>query len=67
MVVQTLSNMLLVAKIETMFASICVCFAHSSKKHLEHNKLTKIMETKGLKIFQSVKTWWVFIDAPQLL
>jgi hypothetical protein len=63
-VVKTLSNMLLVAKIEVLFASMYMCFAHYLKKHLEHNKLTKIMETKGLKILQNVKTWWIFIDAP---
>jgi hypothetical protein len=63
-IMQTLSNMLLVAKIEALFASMYMCFAHSLKKHLQHNKLTEIMETKGLKRFQNVKTWWVFFYTP---
>jgi ubiquinone/menaquinone biosynthesis C-methylase UbiE len=63
-VVQALSSMLLVAKIEALFAFMYMCFVHSLKRHLEHNKLTKIMETKGFKKIQNVKTWWVFMMAP---
>jgi hypothetical protein len=55
--------MLLVAKIEALLASMYMCFAHCLKRHLEHNKLIEIMETKGLKILQNVKTWWVFMMA----
>jgi len=62
-VIQTLSNMLLVAKIEALLASVYMCFAHYLKRPLEHNKLIEIMETKGLKILQNVKTWWVFMMA----
>jgi hypothetical protein len=54
-VVQTLSNMLHDATIEALFTSMYMCFAHSLKNRLEHNKLTEIMENKGLKILQNVK------------
>jgi len=36
-------------------------FAHSYKKHLEFTKLVEIMEMKGKKIFQNVKTRWMSI------
>ncbi len=39
-------------------------FAQSINRHLEHTKLAKIMETKGLKILYNVKTWWVSMLTP---
>jgi hypothetical protein len=36
-------------------------FAHSYKKHLEFTKLVEIMEMKGKKNFQNVKTRWMSI------
>jgi hypothetical protein len=35
---------------------MCVYFSHTPKKHMEHAKLGKILQTKGGKIFRNVKT-----------
>lgn len=37
---------------------------HSPKKQLEHVKLGKILQTKGLKILCNVKTRWINMFAP---
>jgi hypothetical protein len=51
-----------VAKIEALLQ--CTCILLIPKRHLEHIKLEKFMESKGLKYFHNVKTWWVFMLAP---
>jgi hypothetical protein len=51
-------------KIEALFVSMYMYFAQSINRHLEHTKLAKIMETKGLKILCNVKTWWVSMFTP---
>jgi len=38
--------------------------SHSPKGQLEHVKLAKILQTKGLKILRNVKTQWVSMFAP---
>jgi hypothetical protein len=61
LVVQTLSNLLIVAKIEALLASMYMSFVHCPKRHLEHIELAKIMETKGLNFFDNVKTHGWFL------
>jgi hypothetical protein len=39
-------------------------FAHSPKKHLKFTKLVEILETKGRKILQNVKTRWISMLSP---
>jgi hypothetical protein len=54
---QTLSRLLLVIQFENLLQTLhSYKFAHSTKRHLEFTKLTKLMQTKGNKIFWNVKT-----------
>jgi hypothetical protein len=68
LVVQTLSNLLFVAKIEALIASMYMSFVHCPKTHLEHIKLAKIMETEGLNFFHNVKThgWFLCLHLPSM-
>lgn len=50
LIMQTLFNLLLVAKIDNFLQSIYMHFFRFPKSHLNHNQVAKIMETKGLKI-----------------
>jgi len=56
---QTLSSLPLVIRLEHLLQTLDSCFAHSLKKHLEFTKLVEILETKGNKILQNVKTKWI--------
>jgi hypothetical protein len=57
LVVQTLSDLLLVVKLEELLQSLYSYFTSSPKQHLEFIKLLEIVETQGFKILQSVKTY----------
>ena len=48
--VEPLSRLLLVSKLETLCQAMYNYFKHSSKKHLEFQKLADLVETKGLSI-----------------
>jgi hypothetical protein len=52
LVVQILSNLPMVAKLEDLLQS------------LEFTKLANIVEKIGLKILQNVKTWWISMLEP---
>jgi hypothetical protein len=56
LVVQTLSFMSLVSKIETLLASMFNYFAHSQKRALDTSKLAKILHTKGNKLLKNIET-----------
>ena len=47
-----------------MLAALYNFFTHSPKRHVEFVKLAEVMETKGLKILQNVKTRWISMLAP---
>ncbi len=64
LVMQSLSSMPMVSKMEDLFQSIYGYFFSSPKHHLEFTKLVEIVETKGLKVFQNVKTKWINMLAP---
>jgi hypothetical protein len=50
----SLSTMPMVSKLEDLFQTL---YKYSSPKHhLEFTKLVEIIETKGLKVFQNMKT-----------
>ncbi len=57
LVMQTLLRLPLVIQFENLFQILhSYKFAHSPKRDLEFPKLTKLMQTKGNKIFWNVKT-----------
>ncbi len=47
LVIQTLSHLPLVSRIEAFLQCLYVYFNHNPKRRLEFTKLAKIMETKG--------------------
>jgi hypothetical protein len=64
LVVEQLSNLLVVIKIESLCKNIHSYFSHSPKRHLEFTKLAEIVETEGLKILNNVKTRWISLLEP---
>jgi len=46
MVMQTISNLLLVAKIEALLQSMYVHFCHSPRRHVGHGKSVKNLSNK---------------------
>jgi hypothetical protein len=62
--VEPLSNLPVVNKIESLCKNIHSYFSHSPKRHLEFTKLAEIVETKGLKILNNVKTRWISLLEP---
>ncbi len=59
LVMQSLSSMPMVSKLENLFQSLYGYFSSSLKHHLEFTKLAKIVEIKGLKVLLNVKTRWI--------
>ena len=57
--IESLSNLPMVEKLETLCQGLYNYFTMSSKKHLEFQKLTDIVETKGLRMCKNVKTRWI--------
>jgi hypothetical protein len=56
LVVQILSHLQMVRRIEGLFQTFYNLFSKSHKRHLEFMKLAKLMEMKGAKILKDVKT-----------
>ena len=61
---QTLSNLSLVAKVETLCERLYNYFRVSPKRHLEFTKLVDVVETGGLKLLRNVKTQWISVLEP---
>jgi len=59
LVVQVLSNLPVVVKLENLLRSLYSYFSNSCERHLEFTKLVKIVETRGLKILRNVNTRWI--------
>jgi len=59
LVVETLSNLPIVSKLEALCQEIYVYFNHISKHHLEFQKLANLVETEGHYMLCNVKTWWI--------
>lgn len=64
LVVQTLSKLLLVAKIEDMLQSLCKYFSHSNKRFQELADVTDIMKTWDSRLLHNIKTCWILMPAP---
>jgi hypothetical protein len=62
--VQCLSDLEMVARIETLLAALHRYFNKSPKRHLELQKLAELLESKGKKILQNVKTRWISMLSP---
>lgn len=58
-VVQTLNTLSLVSKIEFLFVSMYNYFCHNLKLHLETTKLVELLQLKGNKILNNIKTHWI--------
>ena len=61
---QCLSDLEMVARIETLLAALHKYFSKSPKRHLELQKLVELLESKGKKILQNVKTRWISMLSP---
>jgi hypothetical protein len=59
LVVQVLSKLNMVNKLESLFQTLYAYFYKSPKRHLEFTKLAKIMEIKGNRPPNNVKTRWI--------
>jgi hypothetical protein len=55
LVIQVLSNVPMVAKLEDLLQSLYSYYSSSWKQHLEFTKFVKIVETLGLKILRNVQ------------
>jgi hypothetical protein len=59
LVVQVLSNLSMVAKLEDLLQSLHSYLSNSLKQHFESTKFVKIVEIGGLNFLQNVKIWWI--------
>ncbi len=50
--------------LEHLLQTLHSYFAHSQKICLEFTKLVEMLEIKGSKIFQNVKTRWILMLSP---
>ena len=64
LVVLSLSDLLMVKKLETLSSSLHAYFSSSLKRYLELNKLAEVVERNGLKILSNVKTRWISLLEP---
>ncbi len=51
-------------RLENFLQTLYVFFSKSLNRHLELNKLTKIMEIQGDKLLKNVKAKWIFMWEP---
>ena len=57
--IKPLSNLPVVQKIEKLLQGLYAYFDASPKRCNRYEKLTKVMETRGLKILQNVAICWI--------
>jgi hypothetical protein len=62
--VESLSNLPIVGKCESLCQSMYAYFSLSLKKHLECQKLVDVVETEGLNMLRNVKTHWISVLEP---
>ncbi len=61
---QTLGDLIFIAKIEGFKLNMYGHFSHSPKRHLEFQRLVQTLESKGNKILKNVKTRWMSMLDP---
>jgi hypothetical protein len=59
LIMQVLSKLNMVNKLENLSQTLYALFYKSPKRHLDFNKLAKIMEIKGNRPPNNVKTRWI--------
>jgi hypothetical protein len=64
LVLQALSSLTFIVKIEGLFSSMYTYYNQSLKKHLECTKLVEVIDSKGLKILKNIRTQWISMLAP---
>lgn len=64
LVVKTLANYPMIARLEGLFQSVYFYFCRSHKQHSELQKLADLIETKANKMVRNVDTRWIFIRSP---
>jgi hypothetical protein len=64
LVVEALSGLPVLQKLETLCKSLHAYFSGSPKCHLEFRKLAEVVETEGLKILNKVATRWISLLEP---
>jgi hypothetical protein len=55
----TMLELNLVKRLKGLFQALHVFFTHSPKTFLEFYKLVNLINTKGNKLFENVKTHWI--------
>jgi hypothetical protein len=58
---KTLLTLRIVSIIVDLLQICHAYFAHDPKRHCEFTKLIDMMETKNLKMFKNVKTYWIYL------
>ena len=61
---QCLSDLEMVARIETLLVVLHKYFCKFPKRHLDFQKLVELLESKGRKFLQNVKTRWISMLSP---
>ena len=61
---QCLSDLEMVARIETILVALHKYFSKFPKCHLELQKLAELLKSKGSKILQNIKTRWISMLRP---
>jgi hypothetical protein len=59
LIVQTLSIMSIVRKIEDVLQSLYAYYFHSPKKTQEFVDLVNIVEIRGQQVLRNIKTYWI--------
>ena len=62
--IEILGQMPIVSCIEELLAGIYTFFCKSPKKHLEFVKLAELLNSRGNKILQNIKTRWLNMIGP---
>jgi hypothetical protein len=64
LVVEVLSEFDMILAIEKLLKKLYSYFSKSPKRHLELEKLSKLLQSKGRKILNHVKTGWISMLSP---
>jgi hypothetical protein len=63
-IIQVLSNVPMVAKLENLLQSLYFYYSSSTMQNLELTKLAEILEIRRLKILRNVKIQWINMLKP---
>jgi hypothetical protein len=64
LIVQTLSRLPFVFRIESLLQSLYMFFLHSPKKHIKFTNLAQLLHTKRNKKIKKIKTKWISMLSP---